>query len=149
MLRSGWLLVLVQVFDVALWMAAAKETTAEEPREENEEIGALRPDQLARLGVESEADMDDGVAGEEVAGGAGLVVDRADHDHVGGASQAGALAGNQAAAAAVRARLTGTCIPNSTRNIERRHMSMASSVRSEIDLCSQWQLLLLHRSVSI
>lgn len=40
-------------------------------------------------------------------GGAGHVVDRAEHDHVGGVSQTGALAGNFAAAAALRARLKG------------------------------------------
>lgn len=49
--------------------------------------------------------MDGG--GEEVMGGAGHVVDRAEHDHVGGVSQTGALAGNFAAAAALRARLKG------------------------------------------
>jgi hypothetical protein len=51
------------------------------------------------------------VDGEEVLGGAGRVVERADHDRVTGASQAGALAGNLAAAAAIRARLKGERLP--------------------------------------
>ena len=63
----------------------------------------LRADQLAQLAAESD---DDG-GGDEVMGGAGHVVDRAEHDHVGGVSQTGALAGNFAAAAALRARLKG------------------------------------------
>lgn len=72
----------------------------------DDQTGGLRADQLAKLGAESDDDM----AGGDVAGGAGLVVDRADHDHVGGVSQTGAIAGNLAAASALRARLTGELI---------------------------------------
>lgn len=65
-----------------------------------EQPGGLRPDQLAAL--------EDGESGPKQAPlEDGQLVSEPDHGHVSGASQAGSLVGNAAAAAAIRARLTG------------------------------------------
>ncbi len=95
---------------VCVGLAAPEDRSTEDANGDGQ-AGGLRPDQLARLGAESDNDMGGDEAGADVAGGAGVVLDRADHDHVGGVSQTGAIAGNFAAASALRARLTGEQVP--------------------------------------